>query len=70
MTPQIVKEWIAALGGTRFHLTVGAGLVNAILCWHGKLTSADFVLVTASTVSVYIAAAAYSHKVDTNAKPS
>ena len=44
-----------ALGGRRFLITVGAGVVNTLLVMFGSITSADFVEVTKWTVSVFIA---------------
>jgi hypothetical protein len=54
-----VRDWISALGGRRFVLTVGAGLVHTILLWFGKITGDQFVLLTTSTVAVYIGASTY-----------
>ena len=59
MTPDNVAAWLEALGGRRFLLVLGCGLVNAVLVWFGKITSGDFVLVTSATVSVFIAGNAY-----------
>jgi hypothetical protein len=59
MEPSRVAEWLEALGGRRFLLVLGCGVVNAILVWFGKITSSDFVLVTSATVSVFIAGNAY-----------
>jgi hypothetical protein len=57
--PETLAAWRDALGGRRFILTLGAGVVDAMLVWFGKITSADFVLVTSATVGPYIAAEAY-----------
>jgi hypothetical protein len=69
MTPDGIRAWLAALGGQRFLLTVGAGIVNTILVWNGKITSGDFVLVTGATVAVFIGAAAYQQKGQNDARP-
>lgn len=66
MTPERLAAWRDAFGGKRFLLTLGAGLVDAILVWFGKITSGDFVLVTAATVGAFIAGESY-HKAKTGA---
>jgi hypothetical protein len=43
------------LGGRKFVLTMGCGIVSTILLWFGKLTSADFVMITSFTIGAYIA---------------
>ena len=59
MKSKDVAEWLEALGGRRFLLVIGCGLVNSLLVWFGKITSGDFVLVTTATVGVFIAGNAY-----------
>ena len=56
MTPDRFWTWV---GGRRFLLTVGAGIVHTILLWAGKLSGEQFVMLTASTVAVYIGANTY-----------
>lgn len=56
MTPELTAYWIKALGGTRFLLTVGNGLVCAGLLIGGWLTGSEFVTVALSTTAVFIAA--------------
>jgi hypothetical protein len=56
MTHDTFWRWV---GGRRFTLTVGAGLVHTILLWAGKLTGEQFVMLTMSTVAVYIGANTY-----------
>jgi putative Mn2+ efflux pump MntP len=51
-----VAQWIPAVGGRRFILTVGAGLVNTILLWFGKLSESGYVTLVLSTVAAYIGA--------------
>ena len=68
MTPDTASAWLDAFGGRRFLLVLGCGVVNAALVWFGKITSADFVLVTSATVSVFIAGNAYQKS--RNASPS
>lgn len=45
---------ITRLGGRRFLLTVGCGLVTSILCWHGKINGAVYATVIVATVGAYI----------------
>jgi hypothetical protein len=54
-----VASWIPAVGGRRFILTAGSGLVNTVLLWFGKLTESGFVTVTLATVAAYISANTY-----------
>lgn len=62
VVPSTAREWSDLLEPWQgFLITVGAGLVNAVLCWNGKITSSDFVLVTGSTVSVYLGTRAWAH---------
>lgn len=49
-------------GGRRFLLTVGCGLVNAILLWFGKLDTGSYTAITLATVAVYIGANTYQKK--------
>lgn len=56
MTPEITSLWIKALGGPRFLLTVGNGLVCAMLLVGGFLTGSEFVAIVMGTTAVYIAA--------------
>jgi hypothetical protein len=62
MTPEIVNLWIKALGGTRFLLTVGNGIVCSVLLMGGHLTGSEFVTIVLSTTAVYIGADTY-HRV-------
>lgn len=45
-----------------FIITVGAGLVNAILLATGRMTGDNFVAVTASTVSVFLGSRAWAQR--------
>jgi hypothetical protein len=56
MTPE--RFWFV-VGGRRFVLTVGAGLVHTLLLWFGKISGEQFVMLTTSTVAVYIGASTY-----------
>lgn len=53
MKPDNFWHWV---GGRRFFLTVGAGIVHTALLWFGKLSGEQFVMLTMSTVAVYIGA--------------
>lgn len=56
MTPyQHVEALREALGGRRFLLTVGAGIVNTLLLAHGLLPAAVYETLTMMTVGFYIA---------------
>ncbi len=59
MTPELFWRWV---GGTRFVMTVGAGIVDTGLLLLGKLTGDQYVTLTLATVAVFIGAAAYSRK--------
>ena len=50
-------DLFSKLGGRRFVLAVGAGLVSSLLLWFTKLTSGDFALIVIGTVGAYIAGA-------------
>lgn len=42
------------VGGRKFFLSVGCGVVSTVLLWFGKLTSSDFVMLAGFTVGAYI----------------
>lgn len=44
-----------ALGGRRFLLTVGAGIVNTLLVAHGLIPAAVYESLTIMTVGIYVA---------------
>lgn len=56
MKPETLRAWIAATGGRRFLLTVGAGLVNTALLIMGCVSEQTYLTLTLSTVAVYISA--------------
>lgn len=57
--PETVRAYLEALNGyERFLITAGAGAVDGILLWHGKLADASYVTLTLGTVGAYLAAAA------------
>lgn len=47
------------VGGRRFMLCVGCGLMSSILVWFGKIDSAGYVTLTLGTVGAYITAGAW-----------
>lgn len=53
MTSEVFWHWV---GGRRFALTLGSGVVNTILLWFGKLSETNFRDLVVATVGVYIAA--------------
>jgi hypothetical protein len=59
MTPESAAAWLKALGGRRFLLTVGCGIVDTILLCAGILPSAEYVTLTLATVAVYVGAGTY-----------
>lgn len=54
-----MRRMIADIGGRRFLMTIGCGIVSAILLWCGKLTSSDYTTITIATVAVYIGGNTY-----------
>lgn len=47
-------EFIQKLGGRRFLLTVGCGIVSTVLVWCLKISGGEFVTIISLTVSAYI----------------
>jgi hypothetical protein len=62
VTPETFWHWV---GGRRFSLTVGAGIVHTILLILDKLTGEQFVMLTMGTVAVYIGANTYQKAKET-----
>lgn len=54
MTPATFRQWIAALGGRRFLLTLGSGMTTSLLVLAGKITDPTYATVVLGTVGVYI----------------
>lgn len=50
------------LGGRRFALTLGAGMVTSLLLYLDKLDSAAYASIIIATVGAYIAGDAFEHK--------
>ena len=49
-------NWIDRIGGRKYTMTLGCGLVTALLQWHGKLDPGGYTygLVIGATVGAYI----------------
>lgn len=56
---QGLHDFIDAAGGRRFLMVIGAGIVDTVLLWFGKLAGGEYVTVTLATVGVYIAGNTY-----------
>ena len=54
-----MNSTILAVGGRRFIMTMGCGIVCTILVWFGKIDGAIFRDVLIATVAVYIAGNTY-----------
>lgn len=55
MTPKQLAEWGQAIGGRKFILSMGAGIISSVLLAFGVLSSSDYVLVVLGTVGAFIA---------------
>lgn len=55
LTPAKLGEWMVGLGGRRFFLSLGAGVVTSVLVWYGKITPEIYRDVILGTVGIYIA---------------
>lgn len=62
MTPERFTEWREALGGRRFLLTIGSGIVSTILRVVDKIDISAFVTLVLATIATYIAGRAYVDK--------
>jgi hypothetical protein len=49
------------IGGRKFVLTVGCGLITTFLLWFGKLAGSEYVAIILGTVSAYIAGNTYQN---------
>lgn len=68
VTPEIFWRWV---GGRRFALTVGSGIVNTALRWFEKIDVPTFRDLIIATVGAYIAASTVQKwKESSNAKPA
>lgn len=66
MAPDALIAWREALGGRRFLMTMGAGVIDALLLYVDKLDASSYVTLTLGTVAAYIAAGT-TEKVKINA---
>lgn len=55
LTPENIQRWLASLGGRRFLLSLGAGVVSSVLVWYGKIDGSIYRDVVIGTVGLYIA---------------
>lgn len=44
-----------AIGGRRFVMAMGCGIVSTVLVWFGKLTGTEFQMIVLGTVGIYVA---------------
>ena len=56
ITPEKVNAWLAAVGGRRFIMTMGAGMVHGVMLVLGYMNEQTYMTLTISTVAVYIGA--------------
>lgn len=54
-TLENIRRIIEVLGGRRFLLSLGAGLVTSVLVWYAKITPEVYRDVILGTVGIYIA---------------
>lgn len=52
---QKIADYRVALGGTRFLITVGAGIMDTLLLVFGKIDPSTYMNLTMATVAVFIA---------------
>jgi uncharacterized membrane protein YeaQ/YmgE (transglycosylase-associated protein family) len=57
MTPEQFTAWREALGGRRFFLTLGAGIVSTGLVWFEVIDQGTFLTLILGTVGAYITGA-------------
>lgn len=56
MSPERMQAWMAAGGGRRFLMTVGAGIVHTALLVFKYINEQTYLTLTISTIAVYIGA--------------
>lgn len=59
MSPDTLRNWIAAAGGRRFLMTIGAGVVHTGLRIGDVISQEIYRDLTLATVAVYISASTY-----------
>lgn len=55
VTPENINRAISVLGGRRFLLSLGSGIVTTLLVWYGKIDGNIYRDVVLGTVGIYIA---------------
>lgn len=53
------RKWVEAIGGRRFLLALGAGIMSSILVWFTKISSETYQWVILGTVGAFISAATW-----------
>jgi hypothetical protein len=59
MTPEQLRAWIAAAGGRRFLMCMGAHFINTALFVFGVLSESGYLTTFMGTVAVYVGASTY-----------
>ena len=54
--PETIEKWMLAIGGRRFIMTMGAGMVHGVMLVLGYMNEQTYMTLTISTVAVYIGA--------------
>lgn len=62
MNQETLRAWLSAAGGRRFLLTLGSGVVTALLVAAQKITGEVYATVTIATVGSYIAGNVYQKR--------
>lgn len=62
-----LRKVIEALGGRRFILSCGAGVITSVLVWYAKITPEVYRDVILGTVGLYIAGNTFQKTRSTNA---
>lgn len=55
----MTRNWISAVGGRRFLLTLGAGAVASVLVYYGKISPEVYRDIVIATVAAYIVGNTY-----------
>lgn len=58
-----LRKIVSSLGGRKFLLALGCGVVTTVLIWNGKITPEIYRDVVLGTVGIYIAGNAYQKKI-------
>jgi hypothetical protein len=66
VTAERTRAWLAGIGGRRFLLTLGAGIVSTLLVWYGKIGEQSWVTVVIATVAAYIGGNVAGKRKETN----